>query len=89
MISPRSTTAHRLMLFFFFFFNMLCLSFLVEACSFLLERIATVGLFRKPGSLPRIKTLRVRFHSCCFVLKKWCQLLDNFTLSVSVPGQTE
>lgn len=39
---------------------MLCLSFLVDACSFLLERAGTVGLFRKPGSLPRIKTLRVR-----------------------------
>ncbi|XP_026197404.1 rho GTPase-activating protein 11A isoform X2 [Anabas testudineus] len=32
--------------------------FLVDACSFLLERAGTVGLFRKPGSLPRIKTLR-------------------------------
>ena len=65
-----------------FVFNMLCLSFLVEACSFLLERVATVGLFRKPGSLPRIKTLRVRFHLCCFVLEKWCQPVDNFALSV-------
>lgn len=37
-----------------------CLSFLVDACSILLERAGTVGLFRKPGSLPRIKTLRVR-----------------------------
>ncbi|XP_030261033.1 rho GTPase-activating protein 11A [Sparus aurata] len=36
--------------------------FLVEACSFLLERIATVGLFRKPGSLPRIKTLRAKLN---------------------------
>lgn len=45
---------------------MLCLSFLVEACSFLLERAGTVGLFRKPGSLPRIKTLRVRFWPCRF-----------------------
>lgn len=42
---------------------MLCLSFLVDACSFLLERAGTVGLFRKPGSLPRIKTLRVRLES--------------------------
>ena len=38
----------------------LCLSFLVDACSFLLDRAGTVGLFRKPGSLPRIKALRVR-----------------------------
>lgn len=40
----------------------LCFSFLVDACSFLLDRAGTVGLFRKPGSLPRIKTLRVRIH---------------------------
>ncbi|XP_058469716.1 rho GTPase-activating protein 11A-like isoform X2 [Solea solea] len=33
--------------------------FLVDACSFLLERAATVGLFRKPGSIPRIKSLRI------------------------------
>nr|XP_004550610.1 rho GTPase-activating protein 11A isoform X2 [Maylandia zebra] len=32
--------------------------FLVDACSFLLERGGTVGLFRKPGCLARIKTLR-------------------------------
>lgn len=32
----------------------------MDACSFLLDRAGTVGLFRKPGSLPRIKTLRVR-----------------------------
>ncbi|XP_051264153.1 neuroendocrine protein 7B2 [Dicentrarchus labrax] len=37
--------------------------FLVDACSFLLERAATVGLFRKPGSLPRIKTLRAKLNS--------------------------
>ncbi|XP_049913573.1 rho GTPase-activating protein 11A-like [Epinephelus moara] len=36
--------------------------FLVDACSFLLERVATVGLFRKPGSLPRIKTLRAKLN---------------------------
>lgn len=41
----------------------LCFSFLVDACSFLLERAGTVGLFRKPGSLPRIKKLRVRYIS--------------------------
>lgn len=44
-------------------FYMLFLSFLVDACSFLLERAGTVGLFRKPGSLPRIKNLRA---SCRF-----------------------
>ncbi|XP_039981283.1 rho GTPase-activating protein 11A-like isoform X2 [Xiphias gladius] len=37
--------------------------FLVDACSFLLERAGTVGLFRKPGSLPRIKTLRAKLNS--------------------------
>ncbi|KAK7907588.1 hypothetical protein WMY93_016200 [Mugilogobius chulae] len=36
--------------------------FLVKACSLLTERVATVGLFRKPGSLPRIKTLRARLN---------------------------
>ncbi|XP_078146201.1 inactive Rho GTPase-activating protein 11B-like [Centroberyx gerrardi] len=36
--------------------------FLVDACSFLLERAGTVGLFRKPGSLPRIKTLRAKLN---------------------------
>ncbi|XP_034384076.1 rho GTPase-activating protein 11A-like [Cyclopterus lumpus] len=36
--------------------------FLVNACSFLLERAGTVGLFRKPGSLPRIKTLRAKLN---------------------------
>ncbi|KAM7367669.1 hypothetical protein PAMP_013953 [Pampus punctatissimus] len=36
--------------------------FLVDACSFLLERIGSVGLFRKPGSLPRIKTLRAKLN---------------------------
>lgn len=36
--------------------------FLVQACTLLLERAATVGLFRKPGSLPRIKTLRTRLN---------------------------
>ncbi|TWW68790.1 Neuroendocrine protein 7B2 [Takifugu flavidus] len=37
--------------------------FLVDACSFLLERAATVGLFRKPGSLPRIKTVRTKLNN--------------------------
>ncbi|KAL3052256.1 hypothetical protein OYC64_004914 [Pagothenia borchgrevinki] len=37
--------------------------FLVDACSFLLERAGTVGLFRKSGSLPRIKTLRAKLNS--------------------------
>uniref|UniRef100_A0A3Q3WY07 Rho-GAP domain-containing protein n=1 Tax=Mola mola TaxID=94237 RepID=A0A3Q3WY07_MOLML len=37
--------------------------FLVDACLFLLERAGTVGLFRKPGSLPRIKTLRTKLNS--------------------------
>ncbi|XP_038583268.1 rho GTPase-activating protein 11A-like isoform X1 [Micropterus salmoides] len=36
--------------------------FLVDACSFLLERARTVGLFRKPGSLPRIKTLKDKLN---------------------------
>ncbi|GAA6214896.1 rho GTPase-activating protein 11B [Lates japonicus] len=36
--------------------------FLVDACSFLLERAGTVGLFRKPGSLPRIKVLRAKLN---------------------------
>ncbi|CAB1413970.1 unnamed protein product [Pleuronectes platessa] len=36
--------------------------FLVDACSFLLERAGTVGLFRKPGSLPRIKALRAKLN---------------------------
>ncbi|XP_028460442.1 neuroendocrine protein 7B2 [Perca flavescens] len=36
--------------------------FLVDACSFLLERAGTVGLFRKPGSLPRIKTIRAKLN---------------------------
>ncbi|XP_063757991.1 inactive Rho GTPase-activating protein 11B-like [Eleginops maclovinus] len=36
--------------------------FLVDACSFLLERAGTVGLFRKSGSLPRIKTLRAKLN---------------------------
>ncbi|XP_070706001.1 rho GTPase-activating protein 11A-like [Pempheris klunzingeri] len=37
--------------------------FLVEACSFLLERAGTVGLFRKPGSLPRIRALRAKLNA--------------------------
>uniref|UniRef100_A0A8C6KGX1 Rho-GAP domain-containing protein n=1 Tax=Nothobranchius furzeri TaxID=105023 RepID=A0A8C6KGX1_NOTFU len=36
--------------------------FLVDACSFLLERVGTVGLFRKPGSLHRIKILRAKLN---------------------------
>uniref|UniRef100_A0A672FN02 Rho-GAP domain-containing protein n=1 Tax=Salarias fasciatus TaxID=181472 RepID=A0A672FN02_SALFA len=36
--------------------------FLVDACSFLLERAGTVGLFRKSGSLPRIKALRDKLN---------------------------
>ncbi|XP_037100569.1 rho GTPase-activating protein 11B-like [Syngnathus acus] len=36
--------------------------FLVDSCSFLLERAGTVGLFRKPGSLPRIKALRAKLN---------------------------
>ncbi|KAM9704211.1 inactive Rho GTPase-activating protein 11B-like [Menidia menidia] len=36
--------------------------FLVDACSFLLERVGTVGLFRKPGSLPRIRILRAKLN---------------------------
>ncbi|MEQ2202800.1 hypothetical protein XENOCAPTIV_016135 [Xenoophorus captivus] len=36
--------------------------FLVDACSFLLDRICTVGLFRKPGSLHRIKVLRAKLN---------------------------
>nr|XP_029134292.1 uncharacterized protein LOC109988407 [Labrus bergylta] len=36
--------------------------FLVDACSLLLERAGTVGLFRKPGSLPRIKIIRVKLN---------------------------
>nr|XP_019953272.1 PREDICTED: rho GTPase-activating protein 11A [Paralichthys olivaceus] len=36
--------------------------FLVDAGSFLLDRAGTVGLFRKPGSLPRIKTLRAKLN---------------------------
>nr|XP_046228438.1 rho GTPase-activating protein 11A-like [Scatophagus argus] len=36
--------------------------FLVDTCSNLLERVGTVGLFRKPGSLPRIKTLRTKLN---------------------------
>ncbi|XP_040015951.1 rho GTPase-activating protein 11A isoform X2 [Gasterosteus aculeatus] len=36
--------------------------FLVNACTFLLERAGTVGLFRKPGSLPRIKALRAKLN---------------------------
>ncbi|XP_054910140.1 neuroendocrine protein 7B2 [Poeciliopsis prolifica] len=36
--------------------------FLVDGCSFLLDRIATVGLFRKPGSLPRVKILREKLN---------------------------
>lgn len=36
--------------------------FLVQACSLLTERIATVGLFRKPGSLPRIKNIRAKLN---------------------------
>nr|XP_057913854.1 inactive Rho GTPase-activating protein 11B-like [Doryrhamphus excisus] len=36
--------------------------FLVDACTFLLERAGTVGIFRKPGSLPRIKTLRAKLN---------------------------
>ncbi|CAK6962812.1 rho GTPase-activating protein 11A-like isoform X3 [Scomber scombrus] len=35
---------------------------LLDACSFLLERAGTLGLFRKPGSLPRIKTLRAKLN---------------------------
>uniref|UniRef100_A0A3B5AI12 Rho-GAP domain-containing protein n=1 Tax=Stegastes partitus TaxID=144197 RepID=A0A3B5AI12_9TELE len=44
------------------FKNDLYLSFLVDACSFLLERAGNVGLFRKSGSLPRIKTLRAKLN---------------------------
>ncbi|XP_075889129.1 inactive Rho GTPase-activating protein 11B-like [Nelusetta ayraudi] len=36
--------------------------FLADACSFLLERVGTVGIFRKPGSLYRIKILRVKLN---------------------------
>lgn len=43
------------------FWHGLCFSFLLDAARFLLGRAGTVGLFRKTGSLPRIKNLRVRF----------------------------
>uniref|UniRef100_A0A673CLL9 Rho-GAP domain-containing protein n=1 Tax=Sphaeramia orbicularis TaxID=375764 RepID=A0A673CLL9_9TELE len=36
--------------------------FLVDACCLLMDRVATVGLFRKPGSLSRIKTLRAKLN---------------------------
>ncbi|XP_004084024.1 rho GTPase-activating protein 11B [Oryzias latipes] len=36
--------------------------FLVDSCSFLLERAGSVGLFRKSGSLPRIKALRAKLN---------------------------
>ncbi|XP_015245709.1 PREDICTED: rho GTPase-activating protein 11B [Cyprinodon variegatus] len=36
--------------------------FLVDACSLLLDRVGTVGLFRKPGSLTRIKVLRAKLN---------------------------
>ncbi|KAJ3606175.1 hypothetical protein NHX12_025696 [Muraenolepis orangiensis] len=37
-------------------------SFLVDACSLLLERAGTVGLFRKPGSATRMKALRAKLN---------------------------
>lgn len=37
-------------------------SFLIDACSILLERAGTVGLFRKPGSLFRMKALRAKLN---------------------------
>ncbi|XP_041661056.1 rho GTPase-activating protein 11A-like [Cheilinus undulatus] len=61
--------------------------FLVDACSFLLERVGTVGLFRKPGSLPRIKILRAKLNrgeECLFtalpydvasLIKQFCREL--------------
>ncbi|XP_037541116.1 neuroendocrine protein 7B2 [Nematolebias whitei] len=36
--------------------------FLLDASRFLLGRAGTVGLFRKPGSLPRIKNLRAKLN---------------------------
>uniref|UniRef100_A0A3B3X7Q2 Rho-GAP domain-containing protein n=1 Tax=Poecilia mexicana TaxID=48701 RepID=A0A3B3X7Q2_9TELE len=36
--------------------------FLVDGCSLLLDRVGTVGLFRKPGSLPRVKILREKLN---------------------------
>lgn len=36
-----------------------CLSFLVEACMKLLAHVDTEGLFRKSGSVVRLKALRV------------------------------
>lgn len=46
-----------LMIFFFVFLT--ALSFLVDACMRLLAQIDTEGLFRKSGSVVRLKALRV------------------------------
>ncbi|KAE8286714.1 Neuroendocrine protein 7B2 [Larimichthys crocea] len=51
--------------------------FLVDACSFLLERVGTVGLFRKPGSLPRIKTLRAKLNRALLKAQAMSNLQDR------------
>uniref|UniRef100_A0A3Q3KPE9 Rho-GAP domain-containing protein n=1 Tax=Mastacembelus armatus TaxID=205130 RepID=A0A3Q3KPE9_9TELE len=61
--------------------------FLVDASSFLLDRAGTVGLFRKPGSLPRIKNLRLNNGEWCFstafpydvatLIKQFCRELPD------------
>lgn len=45
--------------FFVFVFFLTALSFLVDACMRLLAQIDTEGLFRKSGSVVRLKALRV------------------------------
>uniref|UniRef100_A0A3Q2PKM7 Rho-GAP domain-containing protein n=1 Tax=Fundulus heteroclitus TaxID=8078 RepID=A0A3Q2PKM7_FUNHE len=63
--------------------------FLVDACSLLLDRAGTVGLFRKPGSLPRIRVLRAKFncgeeslstahpHDVATLVKQFCRELPE------------
>ncbi|XP_019726281.1 rho GTPase-activating protein 11B-like isoform X2 [Hippocampus comes] len=72
--------------------------FLVDACSFLLERAGTVGLFRKPGSLPRIKSLRAKLNrgeaclSTAFaydvatLIKQFCRELPEPLIPAEIPA---
>lgn len=54
-----SHLVHFILMIFFFVVFLTALSFLVDACMRLLAQIDTEGLFRKSGSVVRLKALRV------------------------------
>lgn len=56
------------------------LSFIVDVCTTLMEHLDTEGLFRKSGSVVRVKSLRV-CHSYLTSLMKLCRL-HYFTMAV-------